>query len=294
METAEDLRFRLTLHYDGTHFFGWQIQRTERTVQGELEAALKRLTGSRRPVLGSGRTDRGVHAIGQVAAVTVPRRWQPDTLRRALNAILPADVWVQSVAPVPSDFNPRYAAVARTYRYRIGTTPEAQSPFRHPWCWSLGTDLDIETLQAAADILRGRHSFKAFAKSGQPERGEFCTIQSAIWSPWEELGLEFEIVADRYLHRMVRYLVGTMVDIGRGRRPLLDLRRLLDDPDESDPENYTAPPSTRDTKYHTRLETSPPAPPRGLFLAHVKYEAPTDGAANSPDHIPPKTEAEPA
>jgi tRNA pseudouridine38-40 synthase len=262
VETAEDLRFRLTLHYDGTHFFGWQIQKSERTVQGELEAALKQLTGARRPVLGSGRTDRGVHATGQVAAVTVPSRWQADTLKRALNAVLPTDIWVQEIEPVHSEFNPRYAAVARTYRYHVGTASAAQSPFRRSWSWPLAADLDVESMTAAAAVLLGRHSFKAFAKSGQPERGEICTVHSASWMPWEDLGLRFEITADRYLHRMVRYLVGTMVDVGRGRRPLEDMKLLLNDPDGP-------------------LKTSPPAPPQGLFLSCVEYGGPEDRAHHS-------------
>jgi len=275
VETAEDLRFRLKLHYDGTHFFGWQMQKTERTVQGELEAALKQLTGARRPVVGSGRTDRGVHATGQVAAVTLPSRWQGDNLKRALNAVLPSDIWVQEVASVPLEFNPRYAAVARTYHYRVGTAPQAHSPFRRSWCWSLGVDLDVEMLHAAAAVLPGRHSFKSFAKAGQPERGEVCTIQSAVWRPWEDLGLEFEIIADRYLHHMVRYLVGTMIAIGRGGRPLADLERLLDEPEGE-------------------LETSPPAPPQGLFLSHVEYEVPEPGPTDTEHHSTLKTEAEPA
>jgi len=283
VETAEDLRFRLKLHYDGTHFFGWQMQKSERTVQGELEAALTQLTGARRPVSGSGRTDRGVHATGQIAAVSVPPRWTGDTLRRALNAVLPPDIWVQEIDPARSDFNPRYDAVARTYLYRIGTTEDAHSPFQRTWSWALGSKLDVQAVKFSAAQLRGRHSFKSFAKSGQPERGEVCTVRSAQWRPWkysgeqpgEDLGLVFEITADRYLHRMVRYLVGTMVDIGRGRRPIDDLKQLLDDPDGP-------------------METSPPAPPQGLFLSNVEYDEPEDGLTNSMNRNTPKAEAEPA
>ena len=275
METIGDVRFKLKLQYDGTHFFGWQIQKSERTVQGDLEAALTQLTGSRRPVLGSGRTDRGVHATGQVAAVTMPVRWRPETLTRSLNAILPADIWVESIEQVHAEFNPRFAALARTYHYRVGTTPEAHSPFRRSWCWSLGTDLDAEVMRAAALLLPGRHSFKSFRKSGQPERGEFCTIRSAQWRPWEGLGWEFEITADRYLHHMVRYLVGTMVDVGRNRRSLGDFGRLLEEPDGT-------------------LETSPPAPPQGLFLSYVEYDGSEYGPVPSKSNDPQNAETEPA
>lgn len=252
MKSVGENRLKLVLQYDGSAFFGWQIQREERTVQGELEAALERLTGARRVVVGSGRTDRGVHATGQVAAVSVPERWQPQELRRALNAVLPKDVWIRSAEAVSPDFNPRYAAIARTYLYRLGLSDEARSPFHRFWCWPLAASVDTDLLGESASLLAGKHSFKAFAKAGQPERGDVCTVREARWEPWTDLGLALLITADRYLHHMVRYLVGTMVDIARGRRPLEDLRRLLSEPDGP-------------------LDTSPPAPPEGLFLHHVTY-----------------------
>ena len=245
-------RLKLILHYDGSAFFGWQMQREERTVQGELEAALTRLTGARRPIEGSGRTDRGVHATGQVAAVSLPDTWEPHKLEKALNAVLPKDIWIESVQPAAPDFSPRFDAVARTYLYRLGTSVLSRSPFHYRSCWALGQDVDPSLLDRAAELLPGEHSFKAFAKSGQPERGDLCTVNAAQWKPWDDLGFSFRITANRYLHHMVRYLVGTMVDIARDRRPLDDLARLLTDP-EGD------------------LSTSPPAPPEGLFLHHVAY-----------------------
>jgi tRNA pseudouridine38-40 synthase len=251
------IRLQLTLHYDGSLFHGWQFQPDQRTVQGEVEDALGRLADRPRTVIGSGRTDAGVHATGQVAAVDMPSSWTPDDLRRSLNALLPGDVWVESVRRVRADFHPRYDAVARTYTYRVGTAPEAASPFHRPWCWAMPVPLDEASLGRGAELLLGEHTFRAFAKSGQPERGDRCTVSSAVWSPWE-LGVRFDITADRYLHHMVRYLVGTLVDVARGRRPLEDVAALLD-PD-------------------TRLETSPPAPPQGLFLTRVEY--PHDIALN--------------
>ncbi len=240
----------LTLHYDGSEFHGWQVQPDQRTVQGELQATLARLTGAERTVLGSGRTDTGVHALGQVASVDVPPRWSAEELRKALNATLPRDIWVASVQTAAADFHPRYDATARTYEYRVGLGRESASPFHRGTCWDLGEHLDADLLAAAAGTVRGEHSFEAFAKAGQPERGYTCTIASAAWIPWE-LGTRFRITADRYLHHMVRYLVGTMVDIARGRRPVEDMDRLLRGDQE--------------------LTTSPPAPARGLFLLHVEY-----------------------
>ena len=248
----KDHRLKLILQYDGSAFHGWQIQREERTVQGELEAALKQLTSARRPVVGSGRTDRGVHATGQVAVVSVPQAWRPDKLRKALSALLPDDIWIESVRSVSTDFHPRFDAVTRTYVYHLGLSEAAGSPFDRRWCWPLVAELDTTLLEEAAGLLRGTHTFKAFAKSGQPERGDSCTIHEARWEPWRDLGLTFVITANRFLHHMVRYLVGTMVDVARGRRPLDDFRRLLDGLGDD-------------------LRTSPPAPPEGLFLHHVAY-----------------------
>lgn len=250
MESQDTLRLKLTVQYDGSGFHGWQFQPDQRTVQGELEAALSRLADQPRSVIGSGRTDTGVHATGQVASVDMPLRWTPQDLHRSLNAILPKDIWVQDVHRARSDFHPRYDAVARTYLYRVGTAAEARAPFSHPWCWALCEEMDRKVLEAAANQIVGSHSFLAFAKAGQPERGDRCTIASAAWDAWE-LGLGFTVTADRYLHHMVRYLVGTIVEMARGRRPLGDLAALL--------------------RCEPGFETSPPAPPEGLFLAQVEY-----------------------
>lgn len=252
MFRGEERRFKLTLHYDGSSFFGWQVQPGTRTVQGELEAALARITGRDRRIVGSGRTDRGVHATGQVAAVTLPARWEAAALRRALNAVLPGDVWVAAVEEVPPGFHPRYDAVSRTYVYRVGLAEEAHSPFHRRWCWALrGPAPDLGVLRRCAERLQGEHSFRAFAKSGQEGRGDRCLVEEAAWRPWDSLGVAFAITADRFLHRMVRYLVGTMVEIARGRRPEADLAGLL--------------------AGSPGLETSPPAPPQGLFLTRVTY-----------------------
>lgn len=248
-------RFRLLLHYDGGAFHGWQLQPGVRTVQGEIEGALEELTGARRPLVASGRTDRGVHATGQVAAVDLPPEWTPRRLRLALHAKLPREIWIGEITVAPALFHPRFDAIARSYRYRIGEVEEAFSPFHRPWCWPLARDLDRDSLQRMAARLPGRHSFRRFARAGQEERGEFCVVREAMWERWEPLGVIFRITADRYLHHMVRYLVGTMVAIAAGDRGEEDFAALLD-PDA-----------------HPGLRTSPPAPPEGLFLTHVEYPA---------------------
>ena len=244
-------RFRLLIHYDGSGFHGWQVQPDVSTVQGEIESVLERISGERRVVHGSGRTDTGVHAIGQVAAVDMPATWSAGKLRSSLNALLPGGIWMEEVTECASDFHPRFDALERTYHYRLGLDPRAASPFHRPFCWALRTPPDLDVMRESARVLLGEHSFLAFAKAGQPERGDRCTVHDIQWARWE-MGTEFRITADRYLHHMVRYLTGTLVEIGLGTRPATDLKRLLDDPDGE-------------------LVTSPPAPPEGLFLARVRY-----------------------
>lgn len=261
MNTPSDLRrIRFTLHYDGREFFGWQVQPGRRTVQGELERVLSKLTNAPAAVIGAGRTDRGVHATGQVAAADVPARWSAQSLRRAMNALLPDDVWVQDAEEAPPFFHPRYDAALRSYVYRLGLSPQADSPFRARWCWSLARPVELGAMERATAMLLGDHSFKAFAKAGQEERGDRCVVTEARWAPWEGVGLEFHVSANRFLHHMVRYLVGTLVDVGLGQRPEEDVARLLADPDGG-------------------LDTSPPAPPEGLFLSSVAYPA---GAGTEP------------
>jgi tRNA pseudouridine38-40 synthase len=243
-------RFKLTLHYDGAGFFGWQVQPGVRTVQAELEAALSRLRNSPTTVIAAGRTDRGVHATGQVVSALMPTKWTAADLHRALNAILPEDIWIAAAEDAAPDFHARYDATARSYIYRIGTVPESASPFYRRYCWPLGVSLSPDVLNDAARRVLGRHSFRAFAKAGQEDRGDMCTVASAEWRTTER-GVEFHVTADRFLHHMVRYLVGTMVDVARERRPVFDIDLLL----AGDPS----------------VETSPPAPPEGLFLSHVSY-----------------------
>lgn len=270
---APDLhRYRLLIQYDGTPYRGWQRQAETAgpTVQGEFEEVLERLTRARRRVTGSGRTDTGVHATGQVASVEVPSRWDAPELRKAMNALLPPEIRVTEVRRVPGGFHPRYHATARTYDYFLGLSPEADSPFRSRWCWVLlKGDVSLPLLQEAAALIPGDRSYAAFAKAGQPERGTRCRVEEALWEPWDDLGLRFRITANRYLHHMVRYLVGTMVEVARGLRPPDDMAELLQNPD-------------------TELTTSPPAPAEGLFLSRVDY--PRERLGDHPDRDPPTPE----
>jgi tRNA pseudouridine38-40 synthase len=249
-------RIKLTLHYDGAGFVGWQVQPGARTVQLEVEAALSRLTDQRITVIAAGRTDRGVHATGQVASALVPSKWTAAALQRALNAILPDDIWVASAHEVPLEFHARYSAIGRSYSYRVGTRPEAWSPFQRGWCWPLRETLELTELNALAGVFVGKHSFRAFAKTGQPERGEVCEVRLSRWGAWT-YGVAYEVTANRFLHHMVRYMVGTMVEAARRRRPASDLGALL--------------------RNEPGIETSAPAPPQGLFLSGVQYPPELNG-----------------
>ena len=252
------------LHYDGAGFAGWQRQPEERTVQGVLEDALARLCGEPTAALAAGRTDAGVHARGQAIGVRTGSRWTARTLRRALNGVLPADVWVAEAHEMRAEFHARYSATSRRYSYNIGTDDAAASPFRRRWEWAYGRPLSLELLRSAAATIEGDHRFLAFAVRGTaPARDEHrCTVLGAVWRE-RGVGLEggvgggggggmvFEIEANRFLHHMVRFLVGTMVEIASGRRSLDGLRELLVAEDNRD--------------------VAAPAPAHALCLEHVSY-----------------------
>ena len=243
---------QLVLHYDGAGFSGWQRQPATRTIQGVLESALERLCNAPVGALGAGRTDAGVHARGQAVGVRVPLKWEAAELRRALNAVLPADVWVASAVEMSDAFHARFSATGRRYSYHVGTNADAHSPFRRRWEWALEGPLAYDALVACAHALLGTHRFLAFAVRGTaPEDDDHrCTVVDAAWREHPG-GLLFEIEANRFLHHMVRFLVGTMIEIARGRRPLSDFAMLLQADDNR--------------------RTSAPAPPHALFLEVVRY-----------------------
>lgn len=245
--------FLAVVAYDGAQFVGWQRQAVGRSVQGEFEAVLARLVGRPSRAVGAGRTDTGVHALGQGVGFALEGRWtnDPDGLRRALNALLPRDIWVERVHPMQPGFHARSKAVARRYRYVVGTDDRARSPFRRPYEWALGRPLDVGLLGEAAHALGGVHEFRGLAAHGATP-DYHCSVALAEWTPRADgAGVTFTIEADRFVHRMVRFLVGAMVEIALYRRPLSDFAALLCASD-----NQAA---------------SPPAPPQGLYLVAVRY-----------------------
>ncbi len=244
--------FFLVLHYCGRDFAGWQTQPRHRTVQGELEAVLERLMGRRVVTHAAGRTDAGVHALGQVVSFRAPATWEPRALLRALRALRPPDLWVSRLGHAPPGFNARRHATARRYRYVVGCDPAAHSPFRHPYEWALGTALDAAALHETARLYLGEHDFRAFSAAGQRKAHYRCRVTVSEWEarPGGE-GFIFTIEADRFLHRMVRFLVGTMVDVGRDRRPPDDIAVLF--------------------RSGRNQDASPPAPPQGLYFVGARY-----------------------
>jgi tRNA pseudouridine38-40 synthase len=246
---------QLVLHYDGTDFAGWQVQRAERTVQGVIEAALARLNGLPVRIAGAGRTDAGVHARGQVASARLPLHWTEEKLRRVLNEQLPDDVWVERVHEMQPGFHARYSATGRRYSYAVGLDETAHSPFRRRWGYALPAKdraLDREALDWCAERIVGTHRFLGFAVRGTaPATDDHrCDIRLCRWR--ETLGgITLDLEANRFLHHMVRFLVGTMLAVASGRRARGEFTQLLD--------------------ATTNDEVSPPAPPQGLVLEQVTY-----------------------
>ena len=226
MHSPEGTRYRATVHYDGSAFAGWQEQPVARTVQGDIEAALRRL-GIPGRVHGAGRTDAGVHAAGQELAFDAPPSWTAAELSRALGSLLKSDVWIESLRETTPDFHPRFQATGRRYEYYLAPGPTGRAPLRRRGTSWIAREPDLEALRAGTRPILGRHSFKRFAKSGQPDVGTVCTVEKAEWLRTPLGDLRFTIVADRFLHHMVRYLVATMVEQSAGDRPPDDIGRLL-------------------------------------------------------------------
>jgi len=279
-----DRTVQLVLHYDGARFAGWQRQPVDRTVQGELERLFERLLGAPTTVTGAGRTDAGVHARGQAAHIRVPERWSPTEVRRAANALLPDDVWVAAAYDMDDRFHARYSATSRSYQYVVGTDEAAASPFRRRYEWGVRGPLDAALLADAARAVLGEHVFRGFAVRGTaPETDDHrCIVESAVWEERTDAGgYVFRITANRFLHHMVRFLVGTMVDVARGRRSAASFVELLRATDNA--------------------AVSPPAPPHALTLDRVTYpsslykDGPNGGAIGAataaPTHSPPLVDA---
>ena len=257
--SASGRTLKLTVAYDGTHLVGWQRQAEGESVQGLLEDALARFEGAPVTVHGAGRTDAGVHALGQVASVRVTFDHDTTTLVRALNAQLPEDVRILDAADVHAEFHARFSARAKTYRYLIRNGP-VTSPFERAFVWHVPQPLDVAAMQHAAAALLGRHDFTVFRSIGTDVPDAVRTLltsavvdcHSAAWLGDAPPLLAYEVTGDGFLRHMVRAIVGTLVEVGRGWRDPAQMEALL---------------HARD-----RGRAGATAPPQGLFLVRVDYD----------------------
>ena len=260
---ADERHVRIDLGYDGTEFYGSQRQRGVRTVQQVVEEALSRLTGGDVTIALAGRTDRGVHAVGQVASATVKWRRDSESLRYALDSLTPDDISVLAVKQVPGSFHARFDAREREYRYRVWSA-HTQPVLMRRYAWHIRGGVNVEAMNAAAVDLVGRYDYSAFAGAGLGVPGATVdctrTVSAAEWlevsQAWErgtggDRVLEFRIRADRFLPHMVRNIVGSLVEVGRESRSVDWFASLV---------------AGRD-----RRAAQPPAPPRGLVLWSVEY-----------------------
>jgi tRNA pseudouridine38-40 synthase len=256
----EPTRFAVLLAYDGGAYHGWQFQPDRPTVQGAVAGALAHLVGAPVRVTGASRTDAGVHALGQVATFDSPRPFRPAVVRAALNATLPRDVRVLAATVAPADLDARRSACLKRYGYLIdcGVAPW---PFLRGHAWHVDGRLDVDAVRAALGEVRGRHDFGAFCASAGRDRDPTCTVRSVRVARRGAL-LGLFVSADAFLHHMVRNVVGTVVEVGLGRRPAAWIREVLEGRD--------------------RREAGPTAPPHGLHLLSVRYATPLFAGGGRP------------
>jgi tRNA pseudouridine38-40 synthase len=253
--------WKVVLAYDGTEFHGWQVQPDYATVQGELRDALARVTGENVLPQGSGRTDAGVHALGQVASFVLAAPIPEANLARALNRALPASIRVLSATRETSDFHARHSALAKTYEYRV-FRGEICPPWLARYVYAFNPPLNVEAMQRAALLVCGEHDFTSFAAT-DPDRlerdsnGESAgsNVRCLHTSQWtleadREL-LIYRVRGNGFLHHMVRNLVGTFLEVGRGNLRETEIPAILES--------------------HARERAGPTAPARGLFLVNVEY-----------------------
>lgn len=243
------MHYRLLLEYDGTDFHGWQIQLQARTVQAVLERAVAQLIGESVRVAAAGRTDAGVHASGQVASFRTAKVLAPETIGRALNALTPDDITVRDVAIVEDAFDPRRSARSRTYLYRVWTR-RLPSPFWRRYAWHVFHPLDIGAMARAAAELLGEHDFTSFRAADCDAASPVRRVMRSDIAVEGDLVI-FTIEATAFLRHMVRNIVGTLVEVGTGRRDAAGIRALL---------------HLRD-----RAAAGKTAPPHGLCLTRVDY-----------------------
>jgi len=241
---------KLVIEYDGTKYCGWQRQKDQASIQGTIETAISKMTGQPISLIGSGRTDAGVHAWQQVANFKCHTRLQPEQFMKGLNGLLPDDISIHSCMEVSGNFHARYDVKSKIYRYYIGQHPHKMALF-HQYCWSIPYKLKISDMKNASTLFEGTHDFKAFEGAGSPRSTSVRTILRSTLTLNDNQYIIYEIEADGFLRFMVRNIVGTLVEIGKKRMSFDAIPQILESRD--------------------RHCAGPTAPPHGLFLIEVNY-----------------------
>jgi tRNA pseudouridine38-40 synthase len=241
--------FKLILEYDGTRYHGWQVQPGLRTIQSELQTAIAQVSQQLENVVGAGRTDAGVHALGQVASFSTTASLTDNDWLRALNGLLPDDIAILAVEVVPDTFHPRFAAKSKLYRYRILNRP-ARTAMERDRVWHYPHPLNFPAMYEASEVFLGTHDFSSFQGSPTDTENPSCRVtRLELTRSGAELTVEIE--GDRFLKQMVRNIVGTLVEVGRGKLQAGKMVEIL---------------AARD-----RTKAGPTAPPQGLYLVRVDY-----------------------
>jgi tRNA pseudouridine38-40 synthase len=241
---------RLLIEYDGTNYRGWQVQPKGQTVQGMIEEKLTMITGETIHLIGSGRTDAGAHAFGQVAHFKTTSRLSLSSIQRALNSLLPPDIVIRRADEVEDDFHARKKSISKIYEYRI-LNQNLRSVFNRMYAWYIPQKLDFKEMKEATRWLTGEHDFSSFRSVGSPTRTAVRKVVRTEWKRSRDGLIRFEIEANGFLKQMVRAIVGTLVEVGKGKISSEEFRRILESQD--------------------RNMAGPTAPAHGLFLKEVKY-----------------------
>lgn len=243
-------KIKMVLQYDGTSYHGWQRQKQEITLQGVIEEKIRIITGEFSTLIASGRTDAGVHALGQVCHFLTNSAIAPEALRKGLNSLLPDDILIREVQEAPADFHARYSARSKVYEYRILNRPQPD-PFLRFYSWHVPFRLNGDAMKECLSLLRGKHDFSSFRSSGSenvnPTR-EMILADLRV----EDGMLRFQFEADGFLRHMVRNIVGTLVEVGEGKRDPEAFGKILESKD--------------------RQKAGVKSPPQGLYLVTVRYD----------------------
>ncbi|OGP72847.1 MAG: tRNA pseudouridine(38-40) synthase TruA [Deltaproteobacteria bacterium RBG_16_50_11] len=241
---------KLTIEYDGTNYQGWQVQPQGSTIQGVIEEKLSVLTGEKVHLIGAGRTDAGAHASGQVAHFKTESSLKVLTVQKALNSLLPSDMVIRKVEEVDENFHARKSSRSKIYEYRV-LNETVRSPFQREYAWHIPYPLNWGEMKRATKKLIGQHDFSSFRSAGSSTRTSVRKVVRAEWKGSRDGLIRFEIEANGFLKQMVRAIVGTLVEVGKGKISAAEFQGIIESKD--------------------RKEAGPTAPAHGLFLKEVKY-----------------------